>query len=222
MEPRSIALEFESLSGGCIDGTRWGFGCEFGLFQRELGAEPIGLLRWSSIGPHELITALDEDFARIDRPDELILWGQGHWHYTHRSYQLRVDHSDYETATVSEDDARRGLCVMLGFLRDKLLEDLGDGRKIFVFRMLDEVADPALVARLAAAVSRHGPGTLLFLQPGDRDEVHRLAPNLLLGTATRFASNGENRGFEWQWDKWRHLCQQALELAGRLPANSEA
>ena len=216
MDPRSIALEFESLSGGCIDGTRWGFGCEFGLFQRELGAEPIGLLRWSSIGPHELIAALDEDFARIDRPDELILWGEGHWNYTHRSYLIRVDHSDFEIAKVSEDEARRGLCVMLGFLRDKLLEDLAAGEKIFVYRMLDEIAEPELITRLAASVSRHGPGTLLFCQAGERDEVRRLAPNLLLGTATRYASNGENKGFDWQWDKWMRLSREALELTGRL------
>lgn len=211
---RWTARQFESLGGGCIDGDRWGFGCEFGLFQREMGIEPMGLLRWGSLGPHALIRALDEDFAEVDRTDTLHLWGEGHWGYTQRAYGLRVDHSDLEIGKVSEDAARQKLCAMLAFLRQKLLEDLEDGRKIFVYRMLDETADPALITRMAAAVARHGPGTLMFAQVGARDEVVRLGPSLLLATMTRFSSLGENRGFDWRHSEWLGLCHQALALAG--------
>ena len=209
---RWTARQFESLGGGCLDGNRWGFGCEFGLFQREMGIEPMGLLRWGSLGPHELIRALDEDFVRVDQPETLHLWGEGHWGYTQRAYALRVDHSDLEISKVGEDEARRKLCAMLGFLRQKLLEDLEDGTKIFVYRMLDETADMVLITRMAAAVARHGPGTLMFAQMGERDEVTRLGPNLLLATMTRFSSLGENKGFEWRYREWLGLCHQALSL----------
>ncbi len=207
------ARQFESLGGGCHDGHRWGFGCEFGLFQREMGIEPMGLLRWGSLGPEDLIRALDEDFAEVDRPDTLYLWGEGYWGYTQRAYTLRVDHSDLEISRVGEDEARRKLCAMLAFLRQKLLEDLEDGVKIFVYRMLDEAADMALITRMAAAVGRHGPGTLMFAQVGERDEVVRVGPNLLLATMTRFSSLGENKGFEWRYTEWLTLCHQALALA---------
>lgn len=210
---RWTARQFESLGGGCHDGHRWGFGCEFGLFQREMGIEPMGLLRWGSLSPGDLIRALDEDFAEIDRADTLYLWGEGHWGYTQRSYTLRVDHSDLEIGRVGEDEARAKLCAMLAFLRQKLLEDLEDGTKLFVYRMLDETADLALIGRMAAAVARHGPGTLMFAQVGARDEVVRLGPNLLLATMTRFSSLGENQGFAWRYGEWLALCNQALALA---------
>ena len=212
MDPRSIALQFESLAGGCLDGTRWGFGCEFGLFQREVGAEPIGLLRWASLSPHALIRALDEDFADVDRADTLAMIRGEHWAYTQRAYEMRVDHSDLESDKVDEDEARARICTLLDFLRGKLLEDLAEGRKIFVYRMLDEVADPDLITRMATAVARHGPGTLMFAQIGERDEVSRARPNLLMLTMTRFASNGENKGFEWRHMEWLALCREALGL----------
>lgn len=171
----------------------------------------MGLLRWGSLSPDALIRALDEDFAAVDRADTLHLWGEGHWSYTQRAYGMRVDHSDLEVG-VPEDKARAQLCAMLAFLRQKLLEDLEDGVKIFVYRMLDETADMALIERMAAAVARHGPGTLMFVQVGERDEVRRLGPNLLLGTMTRFSSLGENKGFDWRYPEWLGLCLQALAL----------
>src|SRR5436309_528289 len=41
---QNLALQFESLGGT-------GHGCEFGVFQRSLGVEPLGLLRWADLGP---------------------------------------------------------------------------------------------------------------------------------------------------------------------------
>ncbi len=57
---RSLAMGFESLGGRGPGG-----GCEFGLFQRACGAEPLGLLRWASVGPDQLIACLDSRFDGI-------------------------------------------------------------------------------------------------------------------------------------------------------------
>lgn len=45
---RTLAMRFESLCGA-------GRGCEFGLFQRELGAESPGLLRWADLSAEFVI-----------------------------------------------------------------------------------------------------------------------------------------------------------------------
>ena len=46
-DARAIVTQFESLGGT-------GHGCEFGLFQRHFGAEPLGLLRWADLSPELL------------------------------------------------------------------------------------------------------------------------------------------------------------------------
>ena len=51
-----MLLRFENL----------GDNCEFGFVQRRYRAEPLGLLRWSSIRYHDIINALDSQFAAFD------------------------------------------------------------------------------------------------------------------------------------------------------------
>ena len=50
-----------------------GHNCEFGLMQRDLDAEPLGLLRFGGIEPAALLAGLDCAFAGIDDPRGLGL-----------------------------------------------------------------------------------------------------------------------------------------------------
>ena len=59
---RKLILNFESLGGTKL-------GCEFGLFQREYGAEPLGLLRWTDITPEALARALSDKFEGVGDPE---------------------------------------------------------------------------------------------------------------------------------------------------------
>jgi hypothetical protein len=54
-ELRALFRRFESL----------GMTCEFGLVQRQLGLEPLGLLRFASITPDNLIALLNSDLAGV-------------------------------------------------------------------------------------------------------------------------------------------------------------
>jgi tetratricopeptide (TPR) repeat protein len=66
-EMRELMMDFESL-GGMLHG------CEFGTVQREFGAEPLGLLRWSDIGPYQLVTALKRASPGSELPENTELF----------------------------------------------------------------------------------------------------------------------------------------------------
>jgi hypothetical protein len=53
LPPAQLMLRFEAL----------GQNCEFGVVQRHYGAEPLGLLRFSSTPLHLLVAALNNDLA---------------------------------------------------------------------------------------------------------------------------------------------------------------
>src|ERR1700761_1738697 len=67
LSDHDVALRFESLGGT-------GHGCEFGLFQRHFGAEPLGLLRWADTPVDLLIKALESRFEGVGAPDNTILF----------------------------------------------------------------------------------------------------------------------------------------------------
>jgi hypothetical protein len=61
LDPRTLTLQFESL----------GHNCEFGLFQRHLEAEPLGLLRFAGITLDNLLDGLRRGFADVG--DEIVV-----------------------------------------------------------------------------------------------------------------------------------------------------
>ena len=77
---RELMMQFESL--GADPG-----GCEFGLVQRTFGAEPLGLLRWATIGAANLTDALNVGFEGVGDPanTELAVAAQG----TREEYTVR-------------------------------------------------------------------------------------------------------------------------------------
>src|SRR5271157_2790486 len=90
-----LAALFESLGGGSLNANGWAFGCEFGFWQRSLGVEPLGLLRWASIAPNDLLRGLDSGFAGVD--DIADIEAREHtgsdWGITQRKYGMYLDHS---------------------------------------------------------------------------------------------------------------------------------
>jgi predicted O-methyltransferase YrrM/capsular polysaccharide biosynthesis protein len=224
MEPDRLVACFESL----------GDSCEFGLVQREAGAEPLGLLRFAGFPGaaedrlEDLVTALDRGFDGLGDPDtvEVILAGEpGHQEYVVREsvyglfYHTFLGPTDVEAATL-----RRNETIRLRFLRRKLLTDLASAEKIFVWKC-NVAIDVMRVRRLLAALRRHGPATLLWVcaadaAPGRVGSVEQLADGLLRGVIDRFApydgmTNISNAA-------WRTICATALALLGSHTAADEA
>jgi tetratricopeptide (TPR) repeat protein len=215
-EDAKLFSRFESLGGGGRSEDGWGFGCEFGFVQRNVGLEPLGLLRWASIGPGNLIRALRSGFANVGSEDTTIIreWGAEEWAATDTNFNIIMDHTHLPIAQVPAARARTLVMRKLTFLTRKLLEDLSGGDKIFVYRLLGRAIDAATLDDLAAAIRTYGNNTLLFVAYADAahpsGSVERLREGLLVGYIDWFAPDRDN--LPCNLSGWRSVCAAALRV----------
>ena len=201
-----LMMRFESL----------GENCEFGLAQRRCGAEPLGLLRFASAPLPVLLAGLRGRFEGMGDPEQIDIQVS-----TDRQEYLVVDkcfgflyHPWVLVGEADPEDIRRREVKRLPFLRRKLIEDLEEAGKIFVYRGMHRLPQP-LVLRLVAAVRTYGPATLLWVEQQDRDHpassVEWIVPGLLKGYIDRFAP-AEN-AHALSLDCWIAICRNALKAA---------
>jgi hypothetical protein len=118
LAPGDLVGRFESL----------GHDCEFGLFPRMVGAEPLGLLRFGGIAPENLLAGLKCAFDGIDDPAQIALLREnnaGQEQYVVRSERYGMAfHSFIPTAGVTEAAMRTSMAAHLRFLRRKFAETL--------------------------------------------------------------------------------------------------
>jgi tetratricopeptide (TPR) repeat protein len=211
---RAVVMAFESLGGG-------GHGCEFGIFQRALGAEPLGLLRWADIRPGELTMALEAEFAGVGEPEHtrLFVAGSGaraeYWTSDHR-YHMAM-RTFVMADAVPEDRMRAQITQRLRFLRRKLIDDLRGAEKIFVYRDLRQDLPDAEITRLHAAVRRYGDATLFNIRYRDAAHPHghveAAGPGLLIGYIDRFSHDPASNTFLGHvHGALLALCREALRL----------
>ncbi|HWB51429.1 MAG TPA: tetratricopeptide repeat protein [Stellaceae bacterium] len=196
LPPAQLMLKFESL----------GQDCEFGIVQRHFGAEPLGLLRFT-LTPIELLAeALGDRLAGIGETDNTEIGiRNGEYVTGDKRYQMRM----HTFIRADEGDPQRrldGFCRRLRFLRDKLLDDLAEGRKIFVYAWGQTTSDDS-VRGLYRALCGFGRNRLLFVQPAEPGNqagaLRRLDDGLMLGYVDRLST--ENPSFP----VWLELCRQA-------------
>ncbi len=212
-------MTFESL----------GDACEFGVAQRYGEVEPLGLLRFAAIDvpPEERVTHLVEALQRGfdglgeaesiepyeigDPPDEFMV--------RESAYGLRY-HTGVAPADFSADDIRQREPKRLLFLRRKLLEDLAEGSKIFVWHsrvvtrreqiqpLLDQLRKmgPATLLWLTGADDAHPPGTAEWL---DRDLIRGYVIRYIIGQIDDDSMNS-----------WFDACRAAYAL--RFPDDASA
>jgi hypothetical protein len=216
-----VAAAFESLGGGGLDPSGWALGCEFAFWQRSVGSDPLGLLRWASIRPDNLLKGLQSGFKGVDDEDALCLRDNGDfdWAMTQTTYDMRIDHSGVDRAVVRLEDARRKLAAHLGFLRDKLLQDLRRGDKLFVYRTHDHELEMAFLVELTAAMRTYGDSTLCYVCHGDQTNraftARRVSDGLIIGYIDHFAISPPKftfPNFMWNPNGWEAVCRAALTL----------
>jgi len=156
-EARALLMRFESL----------GQNCEFGLVQRRFGAEPLALLRWTFIKPMTLIRLLEARGAGMGEPKHVELrrtaWGE---HVVH-DRRFGIGFHTFMTSALADPDAFLDKqAARLRWLRDKLIGDLEEADKVFVYKP-EPGTPPAQVQRIVRAVRSYGGARLLCLALAD-------------------------------------------------------
>ncbi len=200
----TVLTAFESL----------GDNCEFGLVQRFYRAEPLGLLRFNWSGYVHLLSALSSNFAVIDDPDcvrisrsadgELI----GHVDAYQFYYHTHRYNTDVDLAAFAKTEA-----VRLRYLADMLIENIEDGRRIFV-RKGEGAGERDKILRLHDCMKRLGDCTLLWVTEADdahpSGTVELIGAGLLRGYTERFSpSDAAGRAL---FDTWAEICDRAHQL----------
>lgn len=201
-------LRFESL----------GDNCEFGLVQRRCGAEPLGLLRFSNITLPYLLRGIDTGFEGLGEPANLEFWldttGKPEYVMRDKAYGL-VFHTFLHPDEVVESELVAQQSTRLKFLRRKLLDDLAEGEKIFVFKRNEPLLQEEMLP-LLAALRRHCPrARLLYAVPATPEHppgtVEQAAEGLLRGHIDRFAP--PDRVPDLSLEPWLAVCVGAARLA---------
>ena len=208
LNQQSLALLFESL----------GDNCELGFFQRVCGAEPLGLLRFSSARPEAMVRGLDQRFAGLGEAEHIKPQiEKTEWMIAEDRYGL-LYHTFVFEGEATEEQMRSREARKIAFLRRKFLEDLDSGEKIFVCKT-HRRRDLAEVIPLYLAFRRQSRAPFLWLTYADSAHpaglVEELHPGFLCGRMARFAPP-ENVP-EIPFEAWLCVCANAAILADRLP-----
>jgi hypothetical protein len=205
VDPEKIAWSLESL----------GFNCEFGLVQRQFGAEPLGLLRFATARLNALVPALDAGFANLGDPSELDLTvhgadGREEWMILERRYGF-VIHTHTSPRQATAEQIRRRESRRLRRLAEKLMDDLRDAEKLFVYQG-DGLRSPQDADFLIGALRRYGPVTVLgvFADPARAGTAYRHSANLLVGYVDELHSPAEESAISR--DVWQRMLVSAHAL----------
>jgi hypothetical protein len=199
---------------GCFESL--GHNCEFGLAQRAMGLEALGLLRFGGISHQKLVEALDLEFDGIDAPGNLVTYinderDGGEFMVRDRRYGTDFHSELTQTETTSE----AVLAIFyrnLAFLRRKLVEDLREGGKIFVFQH-PEARSVAHVRPILNLLRSHGPNTLLFVTDGPgvpSGAVEQLDVDLFHGHVARLAPTNDVKKLDVP--PWVQVCANTYRL----------
>jgi hypothetical protein len=174
-----LLTSFDMLAGNC----------SFGLTQRSLGCDPLGLLRFSGASPSVSIDGLECGFENIGVEIEAVAaWdGSDEW-MVHDIVGLRY-HSgktlDVPTDKVVSDERKK-----IPFLRRKFFNDLSEASKVFIYHDLSGAPFEAAVA-LFLALRRVSSADMLWVRPypfaHPADTVREVLPGLYMGFMDQIA-----------------------------------
>jgi len=200
-----LMARFESL----------GENCEFGLVQRLCGAEPLGLLRFSSSPLPKLLNALNSQFDGMGRLENIEVQVSSNGK-EFMIQDLRFGFHYHAWVLVGEqppESIMKRECRRVPFLIQKLREDLASGEKIFVYHGMSPLSLED-VLQLRHAIQTYGDGTLLWVELADSDHppgcVEWIARGILKGYVERFAP-GENV-HDITLDSWVTVCRAAYGM----------
>lgn len=208
LPPDRLITQFESL----------GDNCEFGLAQRKLGAEPLGLLRFSFIELVHLLRGLRNGFDGLGDPGTTavdVVGGPGGEYVVKETAYGMTYHTFQHEGESDIETVRRQQSVKLNFLKRKFMEDVGNAEKIFVIKRLPALR-PEEILPLYAALNDLGRNWLLWVVPADAAHpvgtVEVLLPGLMRGYMDQFAPYEDAPSVSVAG--WTAVCEAAWRAVG--------
>ena len=201
-ELKHLVTGFESL----------GHNCEFGLMQRQLGAEPLGLQRFAFTRPGAMKRLLTTRFEGIGDVKAMELKDDG------REFLLRHTWSSWSMHTriapkrdTDLEKLLREQCRHTGFLRKKLIKDLEQQTKVFVYWKLD--LTDADIDAIDQAVNVYGPNIVmcvrLFDQAHPAGSFEWRHDRLMVAALDRPGNAFKGAAWNISTDYWVHFCREA-------------
>ncbi len=189
-----------------------GDNCELGFAQRHFALEPMSLFRFAGTrGLTKLIRLIETRFEGLGAPGSLrstINLFDGRQEYMIWADECGVFyHTWRDPADIAEADLLAENEIKLAYLGRKMIEDLEDGEKIFVYKR-NATRELGEILSLHAALDQYGPNKLFWisqLEDGRQScEVEWVAPGLLKGYCASFG-RAETPPIE----VWLKLCRNA-------------
>lgn len=146
----------------------WGRDCEFGLFQRSLGAEPNDLFRFSDPTPQLLVKMIHSDFAEFGEQCHVELDEQRprrEWFVVDQASGISR-HTRIFEGDMPKEKVQRTAVMWTRLLRARTVRDLAGGQKIYVIKTSQADLREDSVVALAKSVRSKGPGWLLWVEAG--------------------------------------------------------
>ncbi|WP_428490330.1 glycosyltransferase family 61 protein [Rhodopila sp.] len=220
---RELMQSFESL----------GDNCEFGLVQQQAGVTSAGLLRFNGFfAPPEfrlekLVAALQRKFDGLGAQGTISVLPEGE--PGHRELIVRetaygmLYHSGVREGQIDPEAQIERAAKLLGHLRERLLENLATGQKIWVWKSQCKTSRED-IQPLLETLREMGPNTLLWVAEADDDHpagsIERLEADLIKGYVDHFAPYGSVANIHSA--SWFEVCWRADECcrpdrAGREP-----
>ncbi len=196
-----LAMEFTSL----------GDDCEFGLVQRALGAEPLGLLRFSASDLFNVARGIETNWEGLGERLSVAV-EDGEWMTRELGYDLRW-HTFMAPDKITADALLAKEKRKTEFLRRRLMAEIAGAERIFVVKSRDNPASMENVARLLRLLNRDAPNWILWVTAdGIPGHVELVAPRLLRGHVTRFALPGPAIN-NYVFADWLSVLRRAWLLA---------
>lgn len=197
---RELVMRFESL----------GSNCEFGIVQRLAGAEPLGLLRWGTIGVDQLRRMLETRCGGVGASETMRLNLAEDGEYQLSDLRYFSLHTLLYTGQTAEDKLYQRMQRRLHYLSKKLMDDLIAGEKIFVYRQHHAPILDTEIHALFESIRSYGPGRLLCVhKPTDAvydNTLESPRPGLFVAYMSALTDNPLAAGD--RFDLWIALLQR--------------
>lgn len=212
VDTKQLLLNFENI----------GRNCEFGLLQRYAGAEPLGLLRWSSVGVASLLSALRAKFDGFGTPEQSeILIERGEYWIKDIKYNI-LSHTSIRDVKANIDYVEKKQYPLLQYLKNGLISALENGNKIFVYQHRDLSRESIL--ELNDAIQSYGFNLLLCVRHANTmhpaGEIELVNENLLIGYIDHEGVPQSDR-WDLSTEMWMTFVGAAYghwKILGRAPA----